>query len=258
MPHYGNPCAGAMKALYQQPCRPGVGLQMIVAESVSSLLAQGFNSLWCAAATLRARGTPISHFAMLHSDVEPSPAWLSVLMEELEATGADVISAVVPIKSGHGLTSTAVGRPGDPWNPAFRLTMRQVMRLPETFSAADLGLPDRPLLVNTGCWACRFDPEWIYDFPGFTIRDRLIRFETPEGPQYRAEVEPEDWAASRWWHARGLKVLATRKVSVNHHGRAAFGNDSAWGDRDHDDGLDAAEARALSDRLAQRQANGGA
>ena len=50
---------------------------------------------------------------MLHDDVVPEAFWLDKLIAELELHSADVMSAVVPVKSGNGLTSTAVGDADD-------------------------------------------------------------------------------------------------------------------------------------------------
>ena len=260
LPSYGNPCPGSVRAAYQYAAR---NVHLHTAETTASLLAHGFNSAWCAALTAMEDGTQLDYFSMLHSDVEPvppsrpdEPYWLNVLIDELERTKADVLSCVVPIKDPRGVVSTAVA--GDtPWNPLFRLTMQQVMMLPETFSAADLGHPDRALLVNTGCWIARAG-KWMYDFPGFTINDRLVRTQvaTPEGVKavWRPEVEPEDWFASRWFANRGMKVLATRKVKVNHVGVMRYGNDGGWGELAFDRDLDAAAAEALTHRLTTRGA----
>src|SRR5215471_18433913 len=115
-----------------------------------SLLALSFNALWCRALNL-AKAGGLDYFAMLHTDVGPNNGWLDALVAELDATGLDVLSVVVPIKDPRGVTSTALARDdGDPFGVFTRLTMQEVFRLPETFTSADVG--GRPLLVNTGCW----------------------------------------------------------------------------------------------------------
>lgn len=247
MPTYGQVHAGAMRGLYESGTRAEVTPQL----AGVSLLGHCFDMLWATMLNTLPQKR-YDYFAMLHSDVDPepprdgSPGWLDVLLGEAEATGADVVSAVVPIKDPRGVTSTAVCS-GDEYRPTLRLTMRQVMLLPETFSAADAGFPGSALLVNTGCWICRVaGQEWVHDFPGFEIRNRIVRL--PDGT-CQAQVAPEDWRASRWWHSKGLKVLATRKVKLHHCGGAFYGNQSAWGQWGHDRDLDAQAAEELTRRL---------
>lgn len=195
----------------------------------SSLLAKGFNTIWHGALEIRRREPErgITHFGMLHADIAPEPGWVDVLVDEMERTGADVVSAVVPIKDGKGLTSTAVEDPADEWSVLRRLTMREVHRLPETFSIDDLGYDDgRALLVNTGCWLADLSKPWCRDVV-FTIRD-CVRFLADGTPEVC--VIPEDWGFSKWLHGRGGKVLATRKVKLVHFGGAdGYGNTEAWG-----------------------------
>lgn len=247
-PSYGNPSHASAAALYQTPARPN-SVSIIAAMAKSSLLAHSFNSLWCGLLNAR-QDHPVTHFAMLHSDVEPENGWLNVLLDEMEATGADVLSVCLPIKDARGVLSCGLGVPGDPWRVLFRLTMAQLLKLPPTFSAADLGHPDKPLLVNTGCWIARVGP-WVDDFPGFTINDRLVKREKDGRPWAEPEVEPEDWCASRWFWQKGLKVMATRKVRADHRGEATFPNYEAFGEWQFDQNYDAAAAVALSNRLLE-------
>lgn len=236
LPRYDDPCLGTMKAFYG---RPGRQCRMMPVEATGSLLCQNFNMLWASALDCLEQGDPITHFAMLHADVVPCPLWVDILLDELKEQNADILSAVIPLKDGRGLTSTGIGRLDDPWRPLFRLSMTQVMDLPETFTAADCGHPDKPLLVNTGCWICRFDPAWVYEHT-FHIQDRITRNALG---RWAAQVEPEDWAFSRWAHTRGLKVMATRKLGVEHMGKAAFSNQKAWGDWSFDQDHDGEEFR---------------
>src|SRR6266404_8904723 len=70
-----------------------------------SVLPTNFNRLWCDA--LNSRGEQgWTHFAMLHSDVEAEPGWLDTLIAEQQRVQADMVSAVIAIKDGRGLTST--------------------------------------------------------------------------------------------------------------------------------------------------------
>lgn len=105
-------------------------------------------------------GWDLTHLVSLHNDVVPEVGWIDILMDELERTGADFLSAVLPIKDLNGLSSTAIDSTDDPFCVERRLTMSEVHSLPETFTAADCGYPDRPLLVNTGCWIMDFTKDW--------------------------------------------------------------------------------------------------
>lgn len=226
MPGYGTVTAGAARGLW----RASRSLSVDVRHTDSSALARNFNELWCAALNAAHQGTPYDYFAMLHSDVEPQDGWLDTLVGELEAHDLDVVSVPMAIKTAQGLTSTALERPDkDPWRFLCRLTMQEIHRLPETFTSADVG---HPLLLNTGCWACRFDVAWAKKVH-FTLNDRIV-FNTKTN-SYQAQMEPEDWFFSRLCHELGLKLGATRKVRAQHVGTHRFGNDQPWGTQDHDE-----------------------
>lgn len=221
-PGNGQLTAGAAAGFWRATRLPDAQVYRQYVEG--SLLANNFNALWCTALNLAREGTfRASHFAMIHSDVEPVPYWLDALLDELEARDLDVLGVVVPIKDPHGLTSIALDRPdGDTWRPLCRLTMAEVHRLPETFTSEDLG---HPLLINTGLWVCRFG-DWA-DRVRFTINDEIVR--DPSG-RYHAQTEPEDWYVSRLFHELGLRVGCTRKIPVTHRGPAPFSNQHAWGE----------------------------
>jgi len=224
MPSYGAVAAGAARGFYRSTRG---GLEVHLNYDQGSLLACNFNVHWCWALQSAWQGKRVDYFAMLHADVSVEDFWLDRLVEELERNSLDVLSVVIPIKDMHGLTSTALAKEGsDPFALEGRLTMREVRRLPDTFTAADLGRPDDVLLVNTGCWVCRFDPAWASRFC-FTINDR-ISFDLEKG--YKVDVEPEDWNASRQWHALGLHVGATCLISARHRGEVDFANTHVWGD----------------------------
>lgn len=199
-----------------------------------SLLAANFNKLWCAALNRVQQGGRVDYFAMLHDDIGPQEFWLDALIDELEAKKLDVLGVVVPIKDRRGMTSMALanGWPdrargvwtdGDAMLPYARLSMHDVFELPETFTSRDLR---HPLLLNTGCWVCKFDMAWASRVH-FEINDR-IAFNTACG-RYQSQTEPEDWFFSRQCHEQGLKIGATRKIKVIHSGRMDFTNDSPWG-----------------------------
>lgn len=197
--------------------------------SEASLLAANFNICWTWALNQLHWGKRVDYFAMLHGDVEPEDHWLDKMIAEMEARDLDVLGAVVPIKDHKGLTSIALERPDkDNWRPLCRLTMKEIFRLPVTFTREDTGYP---LLLNTGCWVCRFDPKWIYKVH-FTINDRIV-FCEPKNC-YIVQVEPEDWYFSRLLGELGLKIGATRCIKIQHRGPAAFTNEHPWGISDVD------------------------
>ncbi len=209
----------------------------------NSLLARCFNHCWAEAVTMAEQGKA-THFAMLHTDVVPAPLWIDTLYNELVRLDADIVSAVIPIKTQEGLTSTALDS-SDRWNP-HRLTMKEVMQLPETFGADDvtqagLNPGGGKLLVNTGCWICDLRKPWVgkTDDAGemlchFTINDRVRR----EGDRWTVEVEPEDWYFSRsiYKASPDARIFATRQLHVEHVGTMNWINDAAWGrlERDED------------------------
>lgn len=220
MPGYGEITAGAAKGFWRATANPD-GCEFKYYEG--SLLANCFNRLWADALNIRHAGRRLDYFAMQHSDIEPEDGWLDALIEELEDRDLDVLGVVAPIKSPEGLTSIALHDPGDNWKVFTRLTMREVYRLPQTFTSDDVG---GPLLLNTGLWVCRFDPEWARKVR-FTINDRIV-FNTAEDC-YMAQVEPEDWYFSRLCHELGLKIGCTRKIALGHRGPAVYLNNHPWG-----------------------------
>ena len=218
--------AGAAQGLFQL----GTQRYKAVCATISgSALGQTFNKLWASA--LSHPGA--THFAMLHSDVVPSHWWVDTLIDELDRTGADVVSAVCRIKDTKGFTSTGVGDPADQWDYR-RITCDELTQLPETFGAEDIppSITDgyrTCLLVNTGCWVCRLDRPWWRELDEegklrfcFTQNDRVAPM--PTG-QYLVEFAPEDWLFSRYCQAVGAKVLATQKVGLRHVGVKGFGLD---------------------------------
>jgi hypothetical protein len=213
----------AAKAFFE-PCRDGGSIE--VARSLSaggSLLGAAFNLHWCQALNHFAEGD-IHGFAMMHSDIGAEVNWLDILFAEMEKVGADIISAVVPIKDERGLTSTAIDDTGDQWK-VRRLTTKEVMKFPETFTEKDVG---GPLLLNTGLWLCRLGP-WAFK-TCFTIQDKILQ--SPDG-RFEHRVIPEDWDFSRQVRRFGLKLAATRKVRINHWGPFYWNNQQQWG-WDHD------------------------
>jgi precorrin-6B methylase 2 len=225
MPGYGQLTPGAARGFYR--CTRTMDLHLNYQES--SLLALNMNGLWCWALNILRQGKPLTYFAMQHADIEPEEWWLDKLVQEMEAKELDVLGVVAPIKDTRGVTSIAMARPdGDTWKTHGRLTMSEVCRLPETFTSEDVGYQ---LLINTGCWVCRFDEAWARKVH-FTVNDRIC-FDEQKGV-YFPQVESEDWFLSRLFHELGLKVGVTRKVELGHRGPMVFSNTKAWGTEEFD------------------------
>lgn len=226
MPAYGGPTMAAARAFFRARVDPA---SLKLTYQQASLLDSNCCALWAQALNRCQAGQAPAYFAMLHADVQPPDFWLDTLIEELEAKKLDVLSAVVPIKDTHGLTSTALGSPdlSDPWRCFCRVTMTELYQLPETFTAADCGHPNRPLLFNTGCFVCRFDENWA-KYCSFSSQTRIV-FDEKAG-RYLVEAEPEDWHFARDCHRQGLKVACTRRLLLSHRGNTDFGNDRVWGD----------------------------
>ncbi|MFA6244226.1 MAG: hypothetical protein WC655_25005 [Candidatus Hydrogenedentales bacterium] len=205
-----------------------------------SSLPQVFNNLWVQALGQRDKYT---HFAMLHSDVEPEGGWLDILYDELIRTQATVMSAVVAIKDEKGVSSTAVGVNDDLYDYR-RITMTELMKLPQTFSVADVraagiwpdyfaGETPRCLLVNTGCWITDLSwPGWhVQDEQGFFKfkYEQLHRIQQWPDGRYNCEFAPEDWLMSRYVANNGGRVMATRLFKTIHVGTQLYPNWQAWG-----------------------------
>ena len=219
MPGYGQQTAAAGRGLWRASQQMD---EVAVVYRQGSLLAANFNGLWCDALNMKHRGAEIKYFAMLHDDIGPADFWLDTLIAELEAKNLDMLGVVVPIKDTRGVTSIAVD--GDTtWRPKFRLTQKEVHSLPETFTSEDVG---GPLLLNTGCWVCRFDSDWVRKVH-FTINDRIVFNIALD--RYEPETESEDWYFSRLCHELQLKIGATRKVAVMHRGGMDFSSQNQWG-----------------------------
>ena len=196
------------------------------------------NQLWCHALNMAKHGT-ITHYAQLHSDITPAPGWIDLLIDELEARGADFISATVALKDEKGLTSCGIGDPANPWQPLRRFTVRELCKMPETFDISETPHHDKYLLHNSGCFVADLrNPAWrtvdtqdclVCDF-GFPIRSRL-----QDDGLLVSERESEDWHFPRGMAAIGVKTLATRRVATIHFGQKGFRNDHPWGTLEHDE-----------------------
>lgn len=225
MPSYdGWYCDGAGEAFFVTPTMGKCDINR--ARGQSSFLTKTFNDLWCAALNRRSLG--VTHFAMIHADISPiTRGWVDVLMSELIRLDADMVSAVSPIKTPHGWTSTAVAiNDDDPWLRR-RLTMKEVYDLPETFGADDVG---GPLLLNTALWVCRLDKPWCEQVC-FDVANRIVR----ENGVWRTEAISEDWMFSAALNRLGCKLYATRKVTLSHEGRGDYKTDHVWGTQEKDE-----------------------
>ena len=193
-----------------------------------SALGKNFNHGWAMA--LGSIGGGVTHFVMQHSDVVPPQWYVDVLMNELEDTGADIVSAAVDIKTRARILSTAVGQPDDKWDWR-RVTAKELRRLPATFTAADL--PDwltaggrTWLLANTGCWITDLrNPLWQRRKPDGSM---LFDFSQEDGITFtadgrrRVEFLPEDYRFSRLIQAAGGTVAVTQKMIIRHVGVTEF------------------------------------
>lgn len=245
-PGYAGGVSSSHRAFWVGGLAPGGGSpwagRLTQVMTGGSLLANTFNQFWVHALNLQDQGVPIQYFAMLHDDIAPEDGWLDILLEDIRATGADLVAAVSPIKDPLGITSTAIDDPADRFNVERRLSMHEVVRLPEIFDARDCGYEDRMTLANTGCWVCDFTKPWTRHYFAeqgthlrFTIDDR-IRHDPgrPPGQRWLAEVAPEDWNFSRDVQALGGVVKITRRVKLQHYGLMPFSNQFPWGQWEYD------------------------
>ena len=234
--HYGAWLALTRRATTRQ-------LASVVSPSVNSILPENFNSHLCSAINMRDEPY-VTHFAMLHGDIEPQPGWLDILFDELHASKADVISAIVPIKSAKGVTSTAIGErdaSGRPRNT--KLTMADIQKLPETFGIEDTPWPNKQLWLNTGCMLFDVRAPWVEDF----LRAGGFGFETwieERDGLFLSAAFSEDWKMSNWCADHGVRCVATRKVQLCHWGCYAYNNQHVWGDEALDAIKETAEAIA--------------
>lgn len=203
-----------------------VGMTVLTGHVVSSILPDAFNTLLTNALNHDDAEGKVTHFVMLHGDIAPQDGWLSILLSEMEATGVDVLSAVVPIKIVDADdTSTAVGVLDGRRTHFRRLTTADALALPETFTGSDVCSGDEKLLINTGLMAIDLRKPWIEDW----MDTGGFRFETHSwrdpGQERKSICLPEDWLFS--WDVQMkfcAKVAATTKVRLVHYGEAGFAN----------------------------------
>lgn len=225
MPTIRNPKLDAAGA-FQRPTQRGTP-RIELSKGSSIGVPFSCNQIWCDALNERQHHS-VTHFAMIHDDVCPEGPWLDVLMDVLDETKADMVSAAIPIKDGRGLTSTAVNNPITPW-VSRRITMHELLELPETFGAEDVPWAESEcLLANTGLFVCRLGP-WA-DSVAWNQHNRKVRLDRPNG-QYAwvPQAIPEDWDFCRKLYALGLRVVVTRKVKLYHERPEYTNQGPAWG-----------------------------
>lgn len=224
MPRYGHQASMAAAQAFYNSSAAGSpldihegGIRYPRAVSPNSSIATGcFNSCWALARNEYEAGR-IDAFAMIHDDVGAQIHWLDILYRELLDTGADIISALIPIKDSRGLTSTAID--GEHLTRVRRITMREARKLPKTFTDADVP----GLLINTGLWLARLGP-WINE-THFHVENSIERV----NGSWQAITFPEDWHFSRQCRKLGLKLAVTQKVRIDHYGGHRWCNQDVWG-----------------------------
>jgi hypothetical protein len=224
MPHSGPPCAEAIESFYRQPPTVNVEpeFQVIVAHRARrsfGALAANFNSLFATALDHRDAGL-CSHFAMIHADVEAEGPWLNILHAQMQRRGLAALSATVAIKDRRGVTSTAVGKVGDPWHIARYIGLEDQGRIPDTFTGKDVCGEGEELLINTGCLLLDLShPFW--DSFVFRTGDDIVK--RPDGGR-DVLFESEDWRMSRELNAAGVPYGATWAVRTRHLNGGNFAN----------------------------------
>ena len=210
------------------------GLNIKVRARQISALCWNFNTLFCEALNDKT----VEYFLLMHADIVPyePQGWISKLIAEANMAGAEILSAVVPVKNKTGITSTAAQSAEHP--TPRRLTMHEAVQLPQTFKARDIARlygwdahTDVQLLTNTGLMLLDLRRKRsVFENLHFYTRDAI---EKRDG-QFVATFAPEDWNFARDAHSNGLTLAATRAVKVFHSGAADFENETAWGILEHD------------------------
>ena len=226
LPHYGDAPVQCQLAAHAAT-DPDAGLLSLAEVRVYSIssLVNCFNALWAMALNYRDRGEA-THFAMLHSDIEPQPGWLDALMTEMhKRPSAVVVSAVSCIKEqlDNPRTSTAYSPKGQVWG-ATRYVRRDdrkkiVEQFGETFGPESCQW-DEQLLINTGCML--IDIRHAF-WDGFAWEQPAIVQKDKDGV-WQTAFEPEDWRMSRFLADRGIDYAATWAVKTSHHGAAVWPN----------------------------------
>ena len=183
-----------------------------------SLLAFNFNNLWCIALNKN-----YSHFCMVHADLSMDAGWLDTLMNEMNTHGADVLSAIIPIKNNSGETSTGFDLSRGDGKETDEFLIKKIT-LKEAYAMTEATWTHEKLLLNTGLMLVNMRKDWVKKIH-FHMIDKIIKTENG----YRPLCVSEDWQFSRDAKALGAKLYCTRKVRVVHLGGGAYPNDGPWG-----------------------------
>ncbi len=168
----------------------------------------------------------LTHFCMIHGDIVPQDWWIDSLIQEMEETGCQVLSAVSPIKTHrHDDTSTAIGVMDGADSVWRRITLSEIRGLPPTFSIDDIPevYPGQRLLVNTGLMCVDLRGGWCRKFAE-TVGFQFQHYSKLVEGKLRSIDLPEDWLFSWAAHDFGCKVMATSKVRLAHHGDIGYLN----------------------------------
>ncbi len=182
-------------------------------------------------------GAGFTHLAVMQDGIVPNDWFLDVLMEDLLEGGLDMVSAVVPYINETGCTTTAIDDPGDPYCPVRRLTLHEIFRLPEVFTAKDCGYPDHLILLGNECFVVDITKPWFTEQGEgdwlkleFDDRCRLRRLKDS-----RIWAMKDDWRLSRHLQKVGAKVAATRRIVLTVDAeRFSYPNQAPWGEWDYD------------------------
>jgi len=203
-----------------------------------SLLARGFNYLYSEALNGR-KQYGYTHFAMVHSDVGPEHGWLAKMITEQQRLDCGILSAVIPIKTKQGFTSTGVYDPAT--QNIERLKLRYTLQLPLTFGREDVTSSDKMLVVNTGLLLIDIRKPFVdatEEIEGckflkchFEIKDSIL---VQDDGTYDPRGLSEDWHYSVMAAREGATIYATHKIEVTHYGRYGFKNTKeyfdSWGE----------------------------
>jgi hypothetical protein len=183
-----------------------------------SKLTQNFNMLLCDAINRKI----YTHFLMIHGDIVPAEGWFRKMHAVMEEVGADILSAVVPIKTMKGVTSTGYCVEETVPLKIRRLTLAEIHQMPETFT-------HEHLIVNTGLMLINLRAPFVENVGkglAFRVTDQILTM--PDG-SLKAFGGSEDWLFSLDARKLGAKIFATRAVKVNHVGGHSFSNAEAYG-----------------------------
>lgn len=195
----------------------------VIRTSDSSSNTGGFNTLFAEALNERKHG--LTHFAMLHIDVVAEHGWLDKMLDLMEKHEADILSAVIPIKTRDGYVSTAIDQSNGAGMGTREHYAISALNLREVHRMKDATFTDENLLINTGLMLIDMRKPWVEQIC-FRFENEILKM--PDG-EFKAFQVSEDWHLSRQARALGAKLYATREVKVKHMGRAAYPNDAPWG-----------------------------